>query len=101
MLSNIAKHGKADSLLRLPLDVIEQSDESGDADVICTIEEQQLDYLPIQACLDPVISQVYSYTLNIGGQHHPNHYQICKIPFFNKRFELYGVNNSRRHHQAP
>ena len=66
-----AKHGNADGLSRLPLDVTEQSDESEDADVICAIKEQQLDCLPIQASdiqkatmQDPVISQVYSYTLN-------------------------------------
>ena len=93
-----AKHGNADGLSKLPLDVTEQSEESEDADVVCAIEEQQLDCLPIQACdiqkatmQDPVISQVYSYTLNGWPA-------LSKVPdkikpFFNKRFEL-TVNNT-------
>ena len=93
-----AKHGNADGLSRLPLDVTEQSEESEDADVVCAIEEQQLDCLPIQACdiqkatmQDPVISQVYSYTLN--GWPALSKALPDKIkPFFNKRFEL-TVNN--------
>ena len=66
-----AKHGNADRLSRLPLNVTKQNDKSEDADIICAIEEQQLDCLPIQACdiqkattQDPVLSQVYIYTLN-------------------------------------
>ena len=62
-----AKHGNADRLSRLPHNVTEQNDKSEDADVVCAIEEQQLDCLLIQACdiqkattQDPVLSQVYS-----------------------------------------
>ena len=61
----------ADGLSRLLLNVTEQDDESEDADIVCTIEEQHLDCLPIQACniqkatmQDPILSQVYSYTLS-------------------------------------
>ena len=69
----MAKHDNADGLLWLPLNVaIEQYYESEDADVICTMEEQQLDCLPIQACdnnkatmVDTALSQVYSYTLSV------------------------------------
>ena len=43
----ITKHGNADRLSKLPLDVTEQYDESEDEDVVCAIEEQQLDCLPI------------------------------------------------------
>ena len=93
-----AKHGDADGLSRLPLDVTEQSEESEDADVVCAIEKQQLHCLPIQACdiqkatmQDPVISQVYSYTLN--GWPASSKALPDKIkPFYNKRFEL-TVNN--------
>lgn len=79
---------------RLPLNVTEQEDQSEDADVVCAIEEQQLDCLPIQACdiqkattQDPVLSQVYSYTLN--GWPTSSKSLPDKIkPFFSKRFEL-------------
>ena len=44
--------------------------QSEDADIACAIKEQQLECLPIQAgdiqketMRDPVLSQVYSYTL--------------------------------------
>ena len=64
---------------------------------MCAIEEQQLDCLPIQACdiqkatmQDPVISQVYSYTLN-GWPASSKALPDIK-PFLNKRFEL-TVNN--------
>ena len=67
----MAKHGNADGLSRLPLNVTEQDDKLEDAYVVCAIEEQQLDCLPIQACdiqkatmHDPILSQVYSHTLN-------------------------------------
>ena len=66
-----AKHANADGLSRLPLNSTEPDDNSDDADVVCAIEEQQLSYLPIQAhdiqkatMQDPVLLQVYSYTLN-------------------------------------
>ena len=89
-----AKHGNADSLSRLPLDITEQSEESEDAGIIYAIEEQQLDCLPIQACdiqkatmHDPVILQVYSYTLN--GWPASSKALPDKIkPFFDKIFEL-------------
>ena len=45
-----AKYGNTDGLLKLPLDVTEQNDESESADVVFAIEEQHLDCLPIQAC---------------------------------------------------
>ena len=61
-----AKHGNADRLSRLLLNITEQDDQS-DVDVVGVIEEQQLDYLSIQACdiqkatmQDPILSQVYS-----------------------------------------
>ena len=64
---------------------------------MCATEEQQLDCLPIQACdiqkatmQDPVISQVYSYTLN-GWPASSKALPDIK-PFLNKRFEL-TVNN--------
>ena len=65
------KHDNADGLSRLPLNITEQDDLSEEADVVCAIEEQQLDSLPIQSCdiqkatmQDPVLSQVYRYILN-------------------------------------
>ena len=72
--------------------------KSEDVDVVCAIEEQQLDCLLIQACdiqkatmQDPVLSQVYSYTLN--GWPTSSKALPDKIkPFFNKRFEL-TINN--------
>ena len=64
--------------------VTEQDDQSEDADIVCAIEEQQLDCLPIQAgdiqkatMQDPLLSQV-------GGQHHPNHYQTRSNHFSTK-----------------
>ena len=57
-------------LSQLPLNNTEK-DDTDDADVVCALEEQQLNCLPIQSndiqratMQDPVLSQVYSYTLN-------------------------------------
>ena len=93
-----AKHGNADRLSRLPLNVTEQDDLSKVADVVCAIEEQQLDCLPIQSCdvqkatmQDPVLSQVYSYTLN-GWPTSSKSLPDKVKPFFSKIFEL-TVNN--------
>ena len=89
-----AKHGNADGLSRLPLNVTEPDDLSEEADVVCAIEEQQLDCLPIQSCdiqkatmQDPVLSQVYSYTLN-GWPTSSKSLPDKVKPFFSKRFEL-------------
>jgi len=89
-----AKHANADGLSRLPLNSTEPDDNSDDADVVCAIEEQQLSYLPIQArdiqkatMQDPVLSQVYSYTLNgwpASSKSLPDNLK----PFFSKRFQL-------------
>ena len=87
------KHANADGLSWLPLNNTEKDDKD-DVDVVCALEEQQLNCLSdIQKATvqDPILSQVYSYTCNGWPE-------SCKSlpdnikPFFNKRFQL-TVNN--------
>ena len=93
-----AKHGNADGLSRLPLNVTDQDDLSEEAEVVCAIEKQQLNSLPIQSCdiqkvtmQDPVLSQVYGFIIN-GWPTSSKTLPDQVKPFFSKRFEL-TVNN--------
>ena len=86
-------HGKADGLSCLPLQD-EPSEQDKSAEIVCALEEHQLDSLPlwasdIQAATskDPILSQVYSYTAR--GWPDTAHSIPEKVkPFFNKCLQL-------------
>ena len=88
-----ASHGNADGLSRLPLQD-EPSEQDESAEIVCALEEHQLHSLPIRASdikaatsKDPVLSQVYSYT--VRGWPDTAHSIPEKVkPFFNKRLQL-------------
>ena len=90
-----AQHANADGLSHLPLNTDEIStDETDDLAIVCAVEQQQLDCLPIQATdiqkatmQDPVLSQVFSYTLN-GWPSSLQSLPDTLKPFFNKRFQI-------------
>ena len=78
---------------QLPLNNTEKDDKD-DVDVVCVLEEQQLNYLPIQSSdiqkatiQDPILSQVYSYTLN-GWPESSKSLPDKLKPFFNKKIQL-------------
>ena len=64
------QHGNADALSRLPLDVDDDMDRE-EEDVVCAVEEQQLEKLPLKGKdiktateQDSILSQVFNYTLH-------------------------------------
>ena len=86
-------HGNADGLSRLPLheEPLEQDDSR---EIVCALEEHQLQSLPIQASnirvatsKDPTLSQVYSYTMR-GWPNTAHSIQKEVKPYFSKRLQL-------------
>ena len=86
-------HGNADGLSRLPLqeEPLEQDDSR---EIVCALEEHQLQSLSIQASdirvatsKDPTLSQVYSYTMR-GWPNTAHSMQEEVKPFFSKRLQL-------------
>ena len=68
-------HGNAEGLLRLPISSTKEEGEevAKEEMVLCAVEEEQLQCLPVQSkdianaiTNDPILSQVYDYTLIKG-----------------------------------
>ena len=88
------KHANADGLSRLPLNNTEKDDKD-DVDVVCALEEQQLNCLPIQSSdiqkatiQDPILYHRYTAIHLMAGQNHPNPYQTRLNHFSTKDFNL-------------
>ena len=87
------QHGNADALSRLPLDQ-EEDCENEEEEVVCAVEEQQLDNLPLRGkdvkeatTHDTVLSHVYNYTLH-GWPEFVSAVQKNVQPYFHKRTQL-------------
>ena len=88
-----ASHDNADGLSHLPLQD-EPSEQDESAEIVCALEEHQLHFLPIRASdikaatsKDPVLSQVYSYTVRVWPDTAHSIPEKVKL-FFNKRLQL-------------
>ena len=89
-----AQHGNADALSRLPLDHNESVERDEEEEIVCAIEEQQLDNLPLQGKdvkkateRDPVLSQAFNYTLH-GWPDFETAVPKNVKPYFHKRTQL-------------
>ena len=66
-----AQHGNADALSRLPLEGNDEYECEEKEEIVCAVEEQQIENLPLRGIdikkateQDPVLSQVFNYTLH-------------------------------------
>ena len=66
-----AQHGNADALSRLLLEGNDEYECEKEAEIVCAVEEQQIENLPLRGKdikeateQDPVLSQVFNYTLH-------------------------------------
>ena len=89
-----AQHGNADALSRLPLDHDEALESDEEEEIVCAIEEQQLDKLPLRGKdikkateRDPVLSQAFNYTLH-GWPDFERAVPKNVKPYFHKRTQL-------------
>ena len=89
-----AQHGNADALSRLPLDHDESVQRDEQEEIVCAIEEQQLDNLPLQGKdikkateRDPVLSQAFNYTLH-GWPDFETAVPKNVKPYFHRRTQL-------------
>ena len=89
-----AQHGNADALSRLPLDHDEALESDEEEEIVCVIEEQQLDKLPLRGKdikkateQDPILSQAFNYTLH-GWPDFERAVPKNVKPYFHKRTQL-------------
>ena len=89
-----AQHGNADALSRLPLDHDEALESDEEEEIVCALEEQQLDKLPLRGKdikkateRDPVLSQAFNYTLH-GWPDFERAVPKNVKPYFHKRTQL-------------
>ena len=86
------QHENADALSRLPLE--HDDDGENEEEIVCAIEEQQLDNLLLRGKdtteatkQDPVLSQVFNYTLH-GWPNNASAVPKNILPYFHKRTQL-------------
>ena len=87
-------HGNSDGLSRLPIDSGQEIHTDDSEDIVCALEQGQIQLLPVQArniaratTEDPILSQVYNYTL-YGWPTSIEAVPCTLRTFFGKRFQL-------------